>query len=126
MPNSNSGYGFGQDVIYGTFLLQYKAQQKEYLMALTTAEILNIAKLARLHVEESELADYQQDLSAILGFVEQMEQVNVDGVEPMAHPQDMSQSLREDVVTESDQRERFQSIAPATANGLYLVPKVIE
>ncbi|MBT5098165.1 Asp-tRNA(Asn)/Glu-tRNA(Gln) amidotransferase subunit GatC [Gammaproteobacteria bacterium] len=95
-------------------------------MALTTAEILNIAKLARLHVEESELADYQQDLSAILGFVEQMEQVNVDGVEPMAHPQDMSQSLREDVVTESDQRERFQSIAPATANGLYLVPKVIE
>jgi aspartyl-tRNA(Asn)/glutamyl-tRNA(Gln) amidotransferase subunit C len=95
-------------------------------MALTTAEILNIAKLARLHVEESELVDYQQDLSAILGFVEQMEQVNVDGVEPMAHPQDMSQSLREDVVTESDQRERFQSIAPATANGLYLVPKVIE
>ena len=55
-----------------------------------------------------------------------MEQVDVTGVEPMAHPQDMVQSLREDVVTEGDQRERFQSIAPATANGLYLVPKVIE
>ena len=61
-----------------------------------------------------------------MGFVEQMEQVDVTGVEPMAHPQDMVQSLREDVVTEGDQRERFQSIAPATANGLYLVPKVIE
>ncbi|MDG0996621.1 MAG: Asp-tRNA(Asn)/Glu-tRNA(Gln) amidotransferase subunit GatC [Gammaproteobacteria bacterium] len=95
-------------------------------MALTTAEILNIAKLARLHVEEAELADYQQELSAILGFVEQMEEVNVDAVEAMAHPQDMAQSLREDVVTESDQRDHFQSIAPATANGLYLVPKVIE
>lgn len=95
-------------------------------MALSAEDIRNIAKLAKLHISEDELDRYKQDLSKILEFVEQMNQANVDDVEPMAHPQDMLQSLRLDEVTECDQREKFQQIAPATQDGLYLVPKVIE
>ena len=95
-------------------------------MALTPEEIRNIAHLARLHIDESEVEHYQQELSRILEFIEQMKQVDVSGIEPMAHPQDVMQRLRIDQVTEKDQREKFQAIAPATDNGLYLVPKVIE
>ena len=95
-------------------------------MALTPEEIRNIASLARLHIDENEVERYQQDLSRILEFVEQMNQVDVSGIEPMAHPQDVVQRLRIDQVTEKDQREKFQAIAPATEKGLYLVPKVIE
>ena len=95
-------------------------------MALSEEDIRNIAKLAKLHISEDELDRYKQDLSKILEFVEQMNQADVDDVEPMAHPQDMLQSLRLDEVTECDQREKFQKIAPATQDGLYLVPKVIE
>ena len=95
-------------------------------MALTPDEIRNIANLARLHINDDEVECYQQDLSRILEFVEQMNEVDVSGVEPMAHPQELVQRLRADKVTEKDQREKFQSIAPATQDGLYLVPKVIE
>ena len=95
-------------------------------MALTTEDVLNIANLARLKIDESELERYKQDLSRILEFVEQMNQANVDDIEPMAHSQDMMQPLRTDSVTEGNQREKFQANAPATENGLYLVPKVIE
>jgi len=95
-------------------------------MTLTTEDIRNIAKLAKLQINEDELDQYKQDLSNILEFVEQMNQADVDNVEPMAHPQDMMQTLRADVVTETNQREKFQQIAPATQDGLYLVPKVIE
>ena len=95
-------------------------------MALTTKDVLNIAYLARLKIEESELDSYKRDLSRILEFVDHMDQANVDNIEPMAHPQDMMQPLREDEITEPNQREKFQANAPATENGLYLVPKVIE
>ncbi len=95
-------------------------------MALTPQDIRKIANLARLHVDENEVEQYQHDLSRILEFVEQMNQVDVGNIEPMAHPQDLAQRLRNDQVTETDQREKFQSIAPATQDGLYLVPKVIE
>ena len=95
-------------------------------MTLTPEEIRNIANLARLHIDDEEVARYQQDLSRILEFVEQMNQVDVSGIEPMAHPQELVQRLRTDKVTEDNQREKFQSIAPATQDGLYLVPKVIE
>ena len=95
-------------------------------MALTTEDVLNIANLARLKIEENELDRYKQDLSRILEFVEQMNQADVAKIEPMAHPQDMMQPLRLDEITESNQREKFQAHAPATQDGLYLVPKVIE
>lgn len=95
-------------------------------MALSTEDVLNIANLARLEINQDELDRYKQDLSRILEFVEQMNQADVDNIEPMAHPQDMMQPLRIDKVAESNQREKFQGIAPATQEGLYLVPKVIE
>ncbi|MCK4710630.1 MAG: Asp-tRNA(Asn)/Glu-tRNA(Gln) amidotransferase subunit GatC, partial [Gammaproteobacteria bacterium] len=65
-------------------------------------------------------------LSSILDLVDQMSAVNTDDVEPMAHPMDASQRLRADIVTETNQREKFQSVAPKTEDGLYLVPQVIE
>ncbi len=95
-------------------------------MALSKDDVLNIANLAKLQVNEDEVDRYKQDLSRILEFVEQMNQANVDNIAPMAHPQEMMQPLREDAITETDQREKFQQIAPATQDGLYLVPKVIE
>jgi aspartyl-tRNA(Asn)/glutamyl-tRNA(Gln) amidotransferase subunit C len=101
-------------------------QIQEINMALTTEEVLNIAHLARLKIEQDELERYKQDLSRILEFVEQMNQASVDDIEPMAHSQDMVQPLRADTVTEGNQREKFQANAPATEDGLYLVPKVIE
>ena len=95
-------------------------------MALSKDDVLNIANLAKLQVNEDEVERYKQDLSRILEFVEQMNQADVDNIAPMAHPQEMMQPLREDAITETDQREKFQQIAPATQDGLYLVPKVIE
>ncbi len=95
-------------------------------MALSKEDVLNIANLAKLQVNEDEVDRYKQDLSRILEFVEQMNQADVDKIAPMAHPQEMMQFLRSDSIAESNQREKFQEIAPATQDGLYLVPKVIE
>jgi len=89
-------------------------------------QIRRVADLARLELSEPELAAMQQELSSIIELVDQMAAVETEGVEPMSHPQAASQRLREDEVTESDQRAGFQSIAPQTEDGLYLVPKVIE
>ena len=69
---------------------------------------------------------YADSLSRILGLIEQMNAVDTKGVQPMAHPSDAGLRLRPDEVTEADQREKFQAIAPAVEAGLYLVPKVIE
>ncbi|HHH39956.1 MAG TPA: Asp-tRNA(Asn)/Glu-tRNA(Gln) amidotransferase subunit GatC [Sedimenticola sp.] len=95
-------------------------------MSLDRSDVEKIAHLARLAVTAEELDTVAGDLSNILDLVEQMGSVDTTGVTPMAHPLQMSQRLREDRVTETNQRERFQSIAPATENGLYLVPQVIE
>ena len=95
-------------------------------MALDSTDVAKIAHLARLDVADAELAAYAAELSNILALVEQMNAVDTAGVEPMAHPLHMAQRLRPDTVTETDQRAAFQAIAPATEDGLYLVPKVIE
>lgn len=95
-------------------------------MSLAPDEVRRIAHLARLALDADAVEAYAQDLSSILDFVEQLEAAPTDGVEPMAHPQDATQRLRPDEVTEPDARERFQAIAPAVEAGLYLVPKVIE
>ncbi len=95
-------------------------------MSLEKADVEKIAHLARLAVSAKELDAVASDLSSILGLVEQMNAVDTAGVVPMAHPLHMAQRLRADEVTESDQRELFQSVAPETEAGLYLVPKVIE
>jgi aspartyl-tRNA(Asn)/glutamyl-tRNA(Gln) amidotransferase subunit C len=95
-------------------------------MSLEMAEVKKIAQLAAIAVEPQELDAVGAKLSNILDLFDQLSQADTNGVEPMAHPLDQTQRLREDQVAETDQREKFQSIAPATENGLYLVPKVIE
>ena len=95
-------------------------------MALDKSEVEKIAHLARIAINEDKIPEYASSLSSILGLVEQMQSTNTDDIEPMAHPLDAIQRLREDVVTESNQRGAYQEIAPATEDGLYLVPKVID
>ena len=95
-------------------------------MSLKTEDVKNIAHLARLAISEDAVDDYARDLSNILDLVDQMNQVDTDEVQPMAHPMDVAQRLRPDEVTETNQRDKFQSIAPDVEAGLYRVPKVIE
>lgn len=95
-------------------------------MSIEVDEVKKIAKLAALSVSDADLESYATNLSNILDLVAQMEAVDTTGVTPMSHPFDAVQRLREDVVTETNRREEFQAIAPKTADGLYLVPKVLE
>jgi aspartyl-tRNA(Asn)/glutamyl-tRNA(Gln) amidotransferase subunit C len=95
-------------------------------MSLDTTQVHKIAHLARLRITAEEASAYAESLSRILGLIEQMNAVDTSGVEPMAHPSDSPLRLRADEVTEPNQREKFQAIAPAVEAGLYLVPKVIE
>lgn len=95
-------------------------------MSLELSDVKRIAHLARLEIDDAGAETALHQLSGILGLIEEMQAVNTNGIEPMSHSQDVIQRLREDVITESDQRELFQSIAPSVENGLYLVPKVIE
>ena len=95
-------------------------------MVLDDKTVHDIARLARLEIADNEIDKYRQELSSILDLVAQMEACNTDGVEPMTHPFDATLRLREDVVTENNQRDRFQALAPSSEDGLYLVPRVIE
>lgn len=95
-------------------------------MSIDAGEARNIAWLARLAAGEDELEEYRRDLDNILGLVNEMNGVDTTNVPPLAHPLDLSARLRADQVTETHQREKFQAIAPETADGYYLVPRVIE
>ena len=95
-------------------------------MSLKPSDVRDIAHLARLHIEEAALEQYVADLSSILDLVDQMNQVDSSGVAPLSNPLDATQRLRDDEVTETDQRDKFQQIAPDVEAGLYCVPKVIE
>jgi aspartyl-tRNA(Asn)/glutamyl-tRNA(Gln) amidotransferase subunit C len=95
-------------------------------MSISQAEIIKVAHLARLAIPEERLEGYTHTISDILDLVAQMNAVNTDEVLPLSNPLDAVQILREDVVTETNQREVYQSIAPRVEDGLYLVPKVIE
>lgn len=95
-------------------------------MSLTVQDIERIAHLARIRVTPAEVADVQAKLDGIFRLIDEMQSVNTTGVEPMSHGLDMVLRLREDAVTETDQRDKFQKNAPEAANGYYLVPKVIE
>ena len=95
-------------------------------MSLKTEDVRNIAHLARLHIDDADAERYAAELSSILDLVDQMNAVDTSGIEPLANPLDATQRLRDDEVTESDQRDKFQQIAPDVAEGLYRVPKVIE
>jgi len=95
-------------------------------MALTPRDVEHIAHLARLEVSDDEIADYVDKLSSIIDLVAELGRLDTTDVVPMAHPLDMVQRLRPDEVTEADHREHYQRNAPATDQGYYLVPKVIE
>ena len=95
-------------------------------MSLGPSDVRQIAHLARLSIDENDIPEYAKNLSDILAFVEKMNAEDTASVEPLAHPLEMKQRLRPDAVTESDQREQFQKIAPSVEAGLYLVPRVIE
>ena len=95
-------------------------------MSISDDDVKKIAHLARLHISHDDVPAYAASLSSIFELVEQMQSVNTDDVEPMAHPLDIVQRLRIDQVNETDQRDKYQAIAPLTDSGLYLVPKVIE
>mgnify|MGYP002630258172 CR=1 FL=1 len=95
-------------------------------MSLQSSDVKKIAHLARLAVSEQDIPAYAHNLSSIMDLVGQMNSVDTSHVTPMAHPLDMAARLRPDVVSENNQRERFQAIAPEVDAGVYLVPKVIE
>lgn len=95
-------------------------------MALTTQQVAHIAHLARLQLAQDEQTRVTDSLNNILGLIDQLQSADTREVSPMAHPVDARQSLREDVVTESNQREAYQRIAPAVQDGCYLVPRVVE
>ena len=95
-------------------------------MVLDKTEIEKIAHLARLHIDESDAEEVATRITDILVLIDQMQSVDTEAVEPLAHPLDLVQRLRADEITEENQRELFQSIAPQTEAGIYLVPQVIE
>lgn len=95
-------------------------------MAVDRSDIEKLAVLARIEMTDEAADQVASSISDVLTLVDQLQAADTDGVEPMAHPMDAVQRLRADVVSETNQREKFQAIAPATENGLYLVPKVID
>ena len=95
-------------------------------MTISREDIEKVAVLARIRVDDEQVSALEEDLGNILDLVDQLAAADTDSVEPMAHPLNAVQRLRADEVTETNQREAFQAIAPATENGLYLVPRVIE
>ena len=95
-------------------------------MSLANDDVRRIAALARIAITAEESAQVLERLNRVLALIDEMRAVDVTGVEPMAHAQELGQRLREDKVTELDQRDAYQRVAPAVEAGLYLVPKVIE
>ena len=97
-------------------------------MSITSEQVTHIARLARLRIDPQQAEFHADQLSRILAVVEQMERIDTRGVTPMSHPQEGALRLRDDEVSASapNRREEYQQIAPATEQGLYLVPRVIE
>lgn len=90
------------------------------------SELQKLANLARLDISEEALGEVATSITNVLALVDQLQAADTDNIAPMAHPLDAVQVLREDVVSETNQREEYLSLAPATEDGLFLVPKVID
>jgi aspartyl-tRNA(Asn)/glutamyl-tRNA(Gln) amidotransferase subunit C len=88
--------------------------------------VIAVAELSQLNIDVTDIDGYAGDMTKVLALVEQMHHVDTHDIAPMSNPTDASQQLRPDEVTEADQRERFQAIAPETDGGFYLVPRVVE
>lgn len=95
-------------------------------MSVDAATVRRIAHLARIAVAESDVEHLRGEINGILAFVEQLSEVNVDGVEPLASVETMRLKMREDVVNDGGDAKRVLANAPATDDGFYLVPKVVE
>ena len=95
-------------------------------MSLVLEDVKLVANLACIEISDEEARTTLDQLTGIFYLIEQMQEVDTSTIIPMSHAQDVVQRLRMDVVTEADQRELFQSLAPQVEGGLYLVPKVIE
>jgi aspartyl-tRNA(Asn)/glutamyl-tRNA(Gln) amidotransferase subunit C len=95
-------------------------------MSVDAATVKRIGRLARIRIEESEVAKYQDELNAILGFVEQLDEVNVEGVEPMTSVTPMKLRRREDRVTDGGYPDKIVANAPLTEDNFFMVPKVVE
>lgn len=95
-------------------------------MSLDEDTVRHMARLARLEIAPEDLPQFQQEMTQILALVDQLQAADTDGVPPLAHPIDITAAYRPDQVTETEQREHLQSVAPETEDGLYLVPRVVE
>lgn len=95
-------------------------------MALSSDDVLRLAQLAKIEITPAEASEVRQKLDRILDLIGRLQAVDTRGIVPMAHAQEVTLPLREDAVTETDQRDLFRGLAPAVAHGLYLVPRVIE
>jgi len=95
-------------------------------MAIDNKQVNNIAHLARLKISDSEIDNFRSELSNILALVEKMSICDTGEIQPMTHPFDATLRLREDKLTEQNERDKFQALAPQASEGLYLVPKVID
>jgi aspartyl-tRNA(Asn)/glutamyl-tRNA(Gln) amidotransferase subunit C len=95
-------------------------------MSVDAATVKRIGRLARIRIEDSEVETYQRELNTILGFVEQLGEVNVDGVEPMTSVTPMQLRRREDRVTDGGYPEKIVANAPLSEDNFFMVPKVIE
>ena len=95
-------------------------------MSLSIADVHRIAHLSRIRIDAQEAEEVRAKLDAIFALINQLAAIDTSGIEPIAHAQDMTLALRDDVVTESDQSAIYQRLAPSVTDGLYLVPKVIE
>lgn len=95
-------------------------------MSVEQSEIEKIATLARIRIDAQQVPEVAERINSILAMVDKMQAVDTNSIEPMANPLDATQRLRSDIVSEANQRDSFQAIAPQTEAGLYLVPKVID
>ena len=93
---------------------------------LDASDIAQLSRLARINISDEMVDEVSNNIDNILKLVDQLQAVDTSGVEPMSHPMDAVQRLRADVVSEDNQRENLQAIAPSTDKGLFLVPKVID
>ena len=95
-------------------------------MSLNLDQVARLARLSRIDVSAADGEQTRDQLNGIFTLIAQLQAVDTRGIEPMAHAVELSQRLREDIVTETDRREAYQAVAPEVEAGLYLVPKVME
>jgi len=95
-------------------------------MSVDAKTVKRIGSLARIRIEDDEVGTYQEELNAILGFVEQLSEVDVEGVAPMTSVMPMTLRLRDDVVSDGEYPEKIVANAPLSEDNFFMVPKVIE